>query len=89
MKICILCEESKVIQAREKMKNKNILSIDLSPTGELPATHKFCSMSVSEEKANRLLKSAELTIMEIMEPKEFLEKYNLKKIHKYGEHTDL
>jgi hypothetical protein len=46
-------------------------------------------MSVSEEKANRLLKSAELTVMEIMEPKEFLEKYNLKKISKYGEPSDL
>jgi hypothetical protein len=38
MRICILCEESKVLQAREKMKNDNILKIDLSPTGELPAT---------------------------------------------------
>ena len=31
MRICILCEESKVLQAREKMKNDNILKIDLSP----------------------------------------------------------
>jgi len=80
MRICILCEESKVSQAREKMKNDNILKIDLSPTGELPATHKFCFMAVTDEKAKRLMDSAELTIIEAMGPKEFLEKHNLKKV---------
>jgi hypothetical protein len=80
MRICILCEESKVQQAREKMKNSEILKIDLSPTGELPATHKLCVMAVTEEKANQMMSSAELTIIEAMNPKEFLEKYNLKKI---------
>ena len=84
MRICILCEESKVSQAREKMKNDNILRIDLSPTGELPATHKMCVMAVPEEKAKQLMDSAELTIIEAMNPKEFLEKHNLKKIGKYG-----
>jgi hypothetical protein len=83
MRICILCEESKVLQAREKMKNDNILKIDLSPTGELPATHKLCVMAVTEEKAKQLMDSAELTI-EVMGPREFLEKHNLKKIGKYG-----
>ena len=80
MRICILCEEGKVLQAREKMKNDNILKIDLSPTGELPATHKFCFMAVTDEKAKQLINSAELTIIEAMGPKEFLEKHNLKKI---------
>jgi len=28
MRICILCEESKVLQAREKMKSDNILKIE-------------------------------------------------------------
>jgi len=84
MRICILCEESKVLQAREKMKNDNILKIDLSPTGELPATHKLCVMAVTEEKAKQLMDSAELTIIEAMNPSEFLEKHNLKKIGKYG-----
>jgi hypothetical protein len=85
MRICILCEESKVLQAREKMKNDNILKIDLSPTGELPPTHKLCVMAVTEEKAKQLMDSAELTIIEAMNPKEFLLKHNLKKIGKYGE----
>ena len=84
MRICILCEESKVIQAREKMKNDNILKIDLSPTGELPATHKLCVLAVTDEKAKQMIDSAELTTIEAMNPKEFLEKHNLKKIGKYG-----
>jgi hypothetical protein len=83
MRICILCEESKVSQAREKMKNDNILKIDLSPTGELPATHKLCVMAVPEERAQEMINSAELTIIEAMNPKEFLTKHNLKKIGKY------
>jgi hypothetical protein len=84
MRICILCEESKVSQAREKMKNDNILKIDLSPTGELPSTHKLCVMAVTEEKAKQMIDSAELTIIEAMNPREFLKKHNLKKIGKYG-----
>lgn len=88
MRICILCEESKVLQVREKMKNDNILRIDLSPTGELPVTHKLCVMAVSEEKAKKLMDSAEFTTIEAMNPREFLEKHNLKKIGKYGNIQD-
>jgi hypothetical protein len=84
MRICILCEESKVPQVKEKLKNDNILKIELSPTGELPATHKLCVMAVPEEKAKQLMDSAEFTIIEAMSPKEFLEKHNLKKIGKFG-----
>jgi hypothetical protein len=84
MRICILCEESNVQQVREKMKNDSILKINLSPTGELPVTHKLCILAVTEEKANKMINSAELTIIEAMNPKEFLEKHNLKKIGKYG-----
>ena len=84
MRICILCEVSKLSQVKEKMKNDNILNIDLSPTGELPATHKMCVMAVPEDKAQQMISSAELTIIEAMNPKEFLEKHNLKKIGKYG-----
>jgi hypothetical protein len=84
MRICILCEESKVSQAREKMKNDNILNINLSPTGELPVTHKLCVLAVTEQKAKEMIDSAELTIIEAMNPSEFLEKHGLKKIGKYG-----
>jgi hypothetical protein len=84
MRICILCEESKVQEVREKTKKENILHIALSPSGELPATHKLCVLAVTEEKAKQMMDSAELTIIEAMNPKEFLEKHNLKKIGKYG-----
>ena len=78
MRICILCEASKVAEARTKEKNENILKIELSPTGEKPATHYFCTMTVTQEKADKLFAKKEFTTMEIAEPKEFLEKNNLK-----------
>jgi hypothetical protein len=39
-------------------------------------------MAVTEEKAKQMMDSAELTIIEAMNPKEFLTKHNLKKIGK-------
>lgn len=76
--ICILCEESKVQQVKDKLGKDNILKIEVSETGQKPATHLFCSMVVSEEKAQRLLDKRELTIMELSKAKDFLEKWNLK-----------
>ena len=78
MRICILCESSKVEEARKKEKNANILNIELSPTGEKPATHYFCTMVVNQEKADKLMAKKEFTIMEIAEPKDFLAQHNLK-----------
>jgi len=80
MRVCILCEETKVNLVKEKLKNENILKIPLSETGELPATHRFCSIATDEKGAKELLAKAEITIMEISEPKEFLAKHNLKYI---------
>jgi transcriptional/translational regulatory protein YebC/TACO1 len=76
--ICILCEESKVQQVKDKLGKDNILKIEVSETGESPATHLFCSMVVSEEKAQRLLDKQELTIMELAKASDFLQKWNLK-----------
>ena len=78
MRICILCDASKVAEARAKEKNDSILKIELSPTGEKPATHYFCTMVVTQEKANKLMAKKEFTIMGIAEPKDFLEQHNLK-----------
>lgn len=78
MRICILCDASKIEEARKKEGKDNILKIELSPTGEKPATHYFCTMVVDQDKADALMAKKEFTIMEISEPKEFLEKYNLK-----------
>jgi hypothetical protein len=84
MRICILCEESKILQVREKMKSDNVLRIPLSSTGELPATHRLCVMAVTEERANHLMETAEFSIIEAMNPSEFLNKHNLKKIKEDG-----
>lgn len=78
MRICILCESSKVEEARAKEKNENILKIALSPTGEKPATHYFCTMVVTQEKADKLMAKKDFTTMEIAEPKDFLEANGLK-----------
>ena len=80
MRICILCDASKVEEARQKEGNDKILTIELSPTGLKPVTHYFCTMVVNQKKADKLMAKKEFTIMEIAEPKDFLEKYNLKYI---------
>jgi hypothetical protein len=67
-----------VDQAREKMKNKSILTIPCSESGELPATHRFCCIATDQKGVDDLLNKAEITTMEISGPKEFLTKWNLK-----------
>jgi hypothetical protein len=80
MRICILCDASHIEEARQKEGDNNILKIELSPSGEKPATHYFCTMVVNQEKADKLMAKKEFTIMEIAEPKDFLESHNLKMI---------
>jgi hypothetical protein len=80
MRICILCEESKILQLKEKIGREDILTTELSPTGELPVTHRMCVMAVPPSRARKLIESAELTIIEAMNPKEFLLKHNLRNI---------
>lgn len=81
MRINILTEDSKVEQVREAWVNKDIMKIPVSPTGEMPATHWFCTMAGEEEKMNGILAKQNLSIMESnIGPKEFLEKWNLKVI---------
>jgi len=80
MRICILCDASKVEEARQKEGNDKILTIELSPTGLKPVTHYFCTMVVNQKKADKLMAKREFTIMEIAEPKDFLERNNLKYI---------
>jgi hypothetical protein len=78
MRVCVLCEEEKVSQIRKDRNNENMLKIPCSETGELPATHRFCCIATSEERAKEMVLGAKLTTMEISGPKEFLEKWNLK-----------
>lgn len=56
------------------------LKIPLSPTGELPATHWFCSIKVDETTYQKMLAAQQHTIIEEAVPSEFLEKHGLKRI---------
>jgi hypothetical protein len=100
MKLCILCEDSKVELARENSKGvlvttntpvihpglqayketlpKEHLSIPVSETGQLPATHWFCFINVDQVGYEKLLSVQEHSIIEENGPKEFLSKWNLK-----------
>ena len=79
MRICILTEDSKVQEVRDSWPNKNILKIPVSPTGEEPATHWFCSMAGEESKMMEIYNKKNLSIMELdISPREFLNKWNLK-----------
>lgn len=83
MRINILTEDSKVNQVREEMGEENILKIPVSPTGQFPATHWFCSMAGEESKMNKILAKQNLSVMEAnIGPKEFLNKWGLKLIKK-------
>jgi hypothetical protein len=77
MRICILCEDSKLTAVREKMNSSNILNTPLSESGNLPATYWFCCIATTQDVADKMLAQAELTTMEISEPKPFLTKWNL------------
>lgn len=80
MRVCVLCEEEKVSQIRKDRKNENMLKIPCSETGELPATHRFCCIATSEERAADILanKDENYVAVESIGPKEFLNKWNLK-----------
>jgi hypothetical protein len=80
MRICILCDASNLEAARQKEGNNKILTIELSQSGLKPATHYFCTMVVDQKKADKLMARKEFTIMEIAEPKDFLESRGLKMI---------
>jgi len=81
MKVCILCEEQYIDSAREQAKlivKPNSLKIPVSETGELPATHYFCFMSVNQDGWNKLMSVQKYSIIEESDKDEFLNKYNLK-----------
>jgi hypothetical protein len=77
MRVCILCENEKLDLVKKSTKLENILTIPLSESGTLPTTHWFCCIATTEEKANKMVERSNLTTIEISEPKEFLEKWNL------------
>jgi hypothetical protein len=79
MRINILTENDKVEQVREAWVTKNCLKIPVSPTGQEPATHWFCSMAGEESKMMDIYNKKNLSIMELeIGPKEFLNKWGMK-----------
>jgi hypothetical protein len=107
MRLCILCENENVVEARKRsagvlpkresadriieLKKKkdpefsvDHLTIPLSETGELPATHWFCFVNVNETTYQEMLASQLHTIIEEAVPSEFLERHGLKKIKTFG-----
>lgn len=57
--------------------SKKHLSIPLSETGKLPATHWFCFVNVDDDGYQKLLSVQQHSIIEQSGPKEFLTKWNL------------
>jgi hypothetical protein len=86
MRICIICEDKWVEEVRESSKDiipgHNNLSIPLSPTGELPATHWLCVCSVNEEIWKKFEERRKHTQMYQSLPSVLLEELKLKRIGK-------
>lgn len=80
-RICILCEDAVVEQARSRAKSflhADVLKIPVSKGGKLPATHWFCNLHITDEGYDKFLEMQQYTIIEEGGPKEFLSKRNLK-----------
>jgi hypothetical protein len=71
----------------KRAKNPDIefghLKIPVSATGEYPATHWFCFITVNEETHQKMLDNQKHTIIEEGVPSEFLAKHGLSKIKTY------
>ena len=75
------------VLAFKKSKNLDFetghLKIPVSATGEYPATHWFCFITVNEETHQKMLDNQKHTIIEEGVPSEFLAKHGLLKIKTY------
>jgi hypothetical protein len=86
MIICILAPNDKVEVVRERAKqipkfaNHTALSVPVSATGDLPATHWFCTFSTDEELYAQIKALQEFSEVVEADPKAFLEGKKLKPI---------
>lgn len=82
MKVCILCEDSKIRLARKNatklFTSDDLIKIPLSESGFKPASHWFCYMDVTNEGWQKLMEVQQHTIIEKSDKDEFLLKHNLK-----------
>ena len=85
-KICILCEDSNVEQVRKNGKSlfgPDTMKIALSSNGSEPVTHWFCFLTSTDEGYDKIMAiKTDLSIIEESDEKDFLKKYNLKRIKK-------
>jgi hypothetical protein len=56
------------------------LSIPLSPSGSLPATHWYCLLNVEQDVADKVKSFSDKLVVEEAEPKAFLESHSLRQI---------
>lgn len=80
MRVNILVKSEDLETVRQNENNKSLFVIKVSPTGEEPATHHFCTIPGDEKIIQKYLDKQNLTIMEEGQPKEFLNKWGLKVI---------
>lgn len=76
-RFCILCSIEHLEAVRAKI-NGDVLHIPCNSTGEGEPTHMYCEMALPQERIDKYLSKQEFTIMEVANPTEFLEKWNLK-----------
>ncbi len=87
MRLCVLATNENVEAVRAsgltnipEFVGQKLLTIPVSATGELPATHWFCSFSVTKEFYERIVALQKLSEMELNDTKTFLEARGLKVI---------
>ncbi len=86
--ICILAEDAKVEQVRDKAKTiwpnaaekHQFLAIPLSSTGLLPVTHWLCTLTMTAERATELKSLQEFSVIEEISAKALMTRMNLKNV---------
>lgn len=86
--ICILAEDAKVEQVREKAKTTwpnisekhQFLALPLSPTGLLPVTHWLCTLTVTATRVEELKALQEFSTIEEISAKDLMTRMRLKNV---------
>jgi hypothetical protein len=85
--ICILTPAENVDAVREAAKTigtfseadvRKLMAIQLSPTGDAPPTHYFCSSLVTQETLDEMLTVRRFSEIVVSDPRQFLRSRNLK-----------
>jgi hypothetical protein len=85
MRLCILATDENVEAVRTTAKTNipsladlPVLTIPVSASGEMPATHWFCNFLVSKETHSKLMELKSLSEMEFASTSNFLKDRDLK-----------